>query len=88
MRPRCSKLAIERPGKPAWGSHSGLPAAYAPLRGDPADSLREKGERRLMTRIFASWNQLEQWLRQMEGFSAWREEKARRTRAVPACLLL
>jgi len=32
-----------------------------------ADSLREKPERTLVSRIFASWNQLDEWLRQIEG---------------------
>ncbi len=32
-----------------------------------ADSLREESERRLVSRIFASWNQLDGWLRQMEA---------------------
>ncbi len=31
-----------------------------------ADSLREKRERRLVSRIFASWNHLNEWLRQIE----------------------
>jgi hypothetical protein len=43
----------------------------------PVDNLRmacqpysrdvRKRERRLVTRIFASWNQLDCWLRQVEG---------------------
>ena len=31
-----------------------------------ADSLPEKPERRLVTLTFTSWNQLDQWLRQVE----------------------
>ena len=40
----------------------GLPTiAHAPVG---------KGERRLVSRIFLSWNQLEGWLRQIEGLRA------------------
>ncbi len=33
----------------------------------PADSLREKRERRVVSRIFTSWNQIGEWLRQLES---------------------
>ena len=32
----------------------------------PTGSLRATGERTLLSRVFASWNQLEGWLRQVE----------------------
>ncbi len=33
----------------------------------PADSLREQTERRLVTQIFTSWNQIAGWLRRLAG---------------------
>jgi hypothetical protein len=40
-----------------------------PSRGLPtvAHADVDKRERRLVSRIFASWNQLDRWLRQVEG---------------------
>jgi hypothetical protein len=58
-------------------SDVGLPAGVSRASGKvrlrvasrrlPGDSLREKRERRLVSRIFTSWNQLGEWLRQVDG---------------------
>ena len=45
----------------------GPPSRRFHLSAAMADSLREKPERTLVSRIFASWNQLDEWLRQIEG---------------------
>lgn len=36
----------------------------------PADSLREARERRLVSQIFTSWNQMAEWLRRVDGVRA------------------
>lgn len=49
-------------GASVWSAYAACDRVPA-----PADSLREKGERRLVSRVFAGWNQLDGWLRQVEG---------------------
>ena len=48
-------------------SHRAVRSAFAKAT---ADSLRENGERRLVTRIFASWNQINGWLLGLQALEA------------------
>jgi hypothetical protein len=69
----------ERSGSPAVASFAAVLPAYAPLRGGSrlrVARLRRAGrrsafacihERRLVSLNFTSWNQLDGWLRQVEG---------------------
>ena len=42
------------------------PCAETVGHGLPSE-VRPKGERRMVSRIFTSWNQLDEWLRQLDG---------------------
>jgi len=75
----CDNRAL---GLPAVARHRAARSAFAKAA---ADSLREKGQRRLVSLNFASWNPICEWLRRLDALRWWPERAAS---FVPACVFI